>query len=91
MHASALISVKGLVQGVGYRYFAYRQATQLDLNGYVRNNPDSSVESYVEGPRNNIEEYLEALRRGPQMSRVTSVKVRWQEYQNRYDKFEIVF
>jgi acylphosphatase len=91
MYASAFITIRGLVQGVGYRYFAYNQATQLDLKGYVRNNPDSSVESYVEGLRTDIEIYVEALRRGPRMSRVTAVDVNWAENQNRYDKFDITF
>ena len=91
MYSAAFISVKGLVQGVGYRYFAYRQATNLDLTGYVRNRPDSSVESYAEGVKVDIEEYIEALRRGPQMARVTSVNVRWDEYQHRYASFDITF
>ena len=43
--------VHGDVQGVGYRFFAQRQAARLGLRGYVRNLRDGTVEVVAEGPR----------------------------------------
>ena len=45
MDVCAHITVRGVVQGVGYRYFAYLEAQSYKLNGYVRNKTDGSVES----------------------------------------------
>ena len=49
--------VFGRVQGVGFRYFALRQAELLGVTGFARNHPDGSVEVVAEGP----EESLAAL------------------------------
>ena len=89
MYRTARIIVRGVVQGVGFRYFAYREATGLGLKGYVRNRPDGSVETEVEGEMGLIQEYIKALRRGPAFSHVTDVQVEWKEYQNKYQSFSI--
>jgi acylphosphatase len=58
-------TVRGDVQGVGFRWFVQRQADQLGLVGWVANRPDGSVEAVAEGPRDRLDQLLEALRRGP--------------------------
>ena len=50
MKISCRIIVKGQVQGVGYRYFAQRQAEQTGLCGYVKNLYNGDVEVFVEAP-----------------------------------------
>jgi len=57
--------VQGLVQGVGFRYFVYRQAVRLGLRGFVRNRPDGSVEVAAEGDEAALRDLEEALWRGP--------------------------
>ncbi len=49
MQIGAHIIVRGLVQGVGFRYFAYRHAVNLGLTGWVRNLYNDDVELEVEG------------------------------------------
>ncbi|MBU4444237.1 acylphosphatase, partial [bacterium] len=49
MQIHAEIVVRGMVQGVGYRYFAYRKANQYGLCGYVKNLPRDDVQCEVEG------------------------------------------
>ena len=44
-------TVRGRVQGVGYRVFALREASHLELDGFVANEMDGSVRVVVEGPR----------------------------------------
>ncbi len=57
--------VSGLVQGVGYRYFAHSAAQQLGIAGYVRNLSDGRVEVYAIGAEVQLRALLEDLRRGP--------------------------
>lgn len=60
------ILVRGRVQGVGFRYFAFDVALDLGLSGYVRNLPDGrTVEAVVQGTVENVERFTEALRKGP--------------------------
>ncbi len=69
--------VRGIVQGVGFRYFVQRQARSLGLRGWVRNRPDGTVEVWVEGPRPHLQALLKALRAGPPHARVDEVTVTW--------------
>ena len=85
----AHIVVKGLVQGVGYRYFASRRAVQLGLTGFVRNLPDGRVELWACGDRGLISEFIALLRVGPRGSRVNDLGVEWGQPMETYDKFEI--
>ena len=67
--------VEGRVQGVGFRFFAERAARELGVHGWVRNLPDGRVESLAEGDEEIVSRYLDRLRAGPSMSRVTGVRV----------------
>jgi acylphosphatase len=91
MDARARIVVHGMVQGVGFRYFAYRQATIRGLKGYVRNRPDGTVESVVEGERGMIEDYVRELNIGPRYARVTRVDVQWEPFVGEFKSFEVRF
>ncbi|GAF26986.1 acylphosphatases [Moorella thermoacetica Y72] len=71
--------VKGFVQGVGFRYFVLRQAAALQLNGWVRNRYNGSVEGVVEGPEAEVKEFLDRCRRGPAWAEVKEVKVQYEE------------
>lgn len=59
------VRVSGRVQGVGYRYFAQRQATALGLTGYVRNLTDGEVEVVAQGDEQALASLVEDLRCGP--------------------------
>ncbi|MEK7872461.1 MAG: acylphosphatase, partial [Chloroflexota bacterium] len=49
-------TVRGRVQGVGYRSFAQAWARALGLKGYVQNLSGGAVEVRAEGPRERLEE-----------------------------------
>ncbi len=66
--------VQGRVQGVGFRWFALRQAEALGLVGWVRNQDDGSVEVVARGPSAAIGQMEEALRRGPSGARVVHLE-----------------
>lgn len=86
---SAEFIVSGLVQGVGFRYFVYRNATALGLNGYVKNLNNGNVLTVVEGRKDLVEELYERLKIGPMRAYVKSVSQKIQTYQGIYDSFEI--
>jgi len=69
--------VRGEVQGVGYRYFARREAQSRGLDGFVRNHADGSVEVVAEGPRAQLDALVLALNRGPTAARVERVDCEW--------------
>jgi acylphosphatase len=58
-------TVRGRVQGVGYRYFVVRQARRLELAGWVANEFDGSVRTVAEGSESAIDGLEAALREGP--------------------------
>ncbi len=89
MEISASITVKGLVQGVGFRYFVFSVATKLSLRGYTRNLFNGDVEIEVEGNRSAIEALIKEVKVGPRMSRVTDLVVEWKPPTNTYKQFSI--
>jgi acylphosphatase len=86
---AAEIIVEGQVQGVGFRAFAQRRATQLGLSGYVMNLRDGRVRARVEGKRRLVEELARDLEKGPPLSRVERVSVRWMPPTGRFVGFQI--
>jgi acylphosphatase len=69
------IHVKGRVQGVWFRAWAVEQATELGLDGWVRNRQDGSVEAVAVGPAARVEEMIARCHRGSPASRVDRVIV----------------
>ena len=62
------------MQGVGYRAWVEHQAIARDLEGWVRNRRDGSVEAVFAGPADIVSEMIAACRRGPSMARVDAVQ-----------------
>lgn len=85
----AKVIVRGLVQGVNYRWFTQRRASDLRLTGFVRNAADGSVQLTVEGTREEIEHLLDALRIGPSAAVVESVHVEWHAPSGEFERFEV--
>ena len=83
--------VKGIVQGVGYRYFVAREARRLGLRGFVRNLQDRSVEVVVEGNHRRVEEFKLELEDGPPGAVVRSIEQEEIDTGGRFSKFEVVF
>jgi acylphosphatase len=63
--------VSGIVQGVGFRFFAERVAAQLGIAGYVKNLFDGRVEVYAIGNAAQLDALKDELRRGPRMATVS--------------------
>jgi acylphosphatase len=70
-------TVRGRVQGVGFRYHVLRAGMDLDLRGWVANEADGSVRTVAEGPRADLESFLGTLEEGPPAANVDRVVVAW--------------
>jgi acylphosphatase len=68
-------TVRGRVQGVGFRYWVVRRATDLGVTGWVANELDGSVHCVAEGPIAALDQLEELLRRGPIGAIVEDVQV----------------
>ena len=62
--------VSGRVQGVGFRQYVEKQATNYSISGVVRNLEDGRVEFFAKGTDESLEEFERAVRRGPMLSAV---------------------
>ena len=70
------ILVEGIVQGVGFRPFVYRIATEASLNGYVRN-LGNVVEIILQGSHQDMEEFLFNLQNKlPPIAKINNIETR---------------
>jgi acylphosphatase len=69
------LSIRGKVQGVGYRYAIQQEATRLGIVGWVRNRADGTVEALVQGDARAVEMLIGWARSGPPAARVQEVTV----------------
>jgi len=82
-----LVTVRGRVQGVGYRAFAAEQAKRRQLSGWAKNEWDGTVQVVAEGDETVLGSFLQALREGPSLARVEGVDVAWEPAQNNLSPF----
>lgn len=89
MHSRVHCRVRGRVQGVFFRQSTFKQATQLDLAGWVRNCPDGSVEVIAEGPEAALQSLVAWLQRGPKLALVSRVEAEWGDASRDLERFEV--
>ncbi len=82
-------AVSGVVQGVFFRRFVHREATQLGLHGRVRNLFDGRVEVEAEGERSKLEQLVRRLHKGPPGAQVTEVVTEWCDCRQEYEDFRV--
>jgi acylphosphatase len=75
----AHVLIRGRVQGVFFRAQARERALALGVAGWIRNNPDGSVEAVFEGPQEQVQSLLRWCARGPAGAVVEAVETRWEE------------
>lgn len=66
--------VYGRVQGVGFRYFTWREAEKIGLCGTVRNRLDGSVEVIAQGSEAQLAQFEQWLQHGPKTAKVERVE-----------------
>ncbi len=75
-HLAVGMQVHGVVQGVGFRYHARREAERLGVSGWVRNDPDGTVVGHLEGPSSSVRALVAWCRGGPEHAQVDRVDTR---------------
>lgn len=83
------VVIEGRVQGVGFRFSTYAEASALGLTGWVRNLYDGRVEAEFEGPREVLDRMLTWCRSGPSLAQVTNLEAVWDQGEPRYAEFSI--
>ncbi len=91
MDGAIRLSVSGVVQGVGFRYFVKRSADALGLVGWVQNESDGTVSCEAEGDEGMLQEFVTLVRIGNSPSTVSGVKEQNLEWSGQYTSFEIRF
>ena len=89
MDAARRFLVSGLVQGVGFRYWALKRAREHDLVGYVKNLNDGRVEIVAEGSDETLDAMRDDLHVGSGTSKVAHVEESPLEPSGRYATFSI--
>ncbi len=87
----AKLIIKGIVQGVNFRYYTQREARKNNLTGWVRNLPDGSVAALFEGEEEDVEMMIQWCRHGPPSSRVTELIAQKEEFRGEFQSFSILF
>jgi acylphosphatase len=68
--------IRGRVQGVGYRAFTQYTAERRNVEGWVRNRRDGSVEVVLAGEADAVREVIDLCRKGPPGARVDAIAAR---------------
>ena len=88
----AHLVIEGRVQGVFFRQSSEERASGLGLCGWVKNIKSGAVETVVEGPEEEVEEFVRWCRRGPHFAKVSRVtEERHLIEAQEYDRFSIKF
>lgn len=74
MNVTRQFFVSGMVQGVGYRFFAQRVAARYQVTGYVKNLLDGRVEVLAVGPPKKVEAFKTELAVGPAYANVANIE-----------------
>ena len=83
------ITVRGVVQGVGFRMYCQWEANRLGLQGYVRNRSDGAVEIVADGPAEAVEQLIAWAKHGPPSAVVEDVSVEYAEPNGEFGEFGI--
>lgn len=79
--------VQGRVQAVGFRAFVQQNALQIGVTGWVRNVGYDTVEALAEGTKDQIESFLQMIKRGPTISRVDESREEWEQATGEFKSF----
>ncbi|HET55829.1 MAG TPA: acylphosphatase [Ignavibacteria bacterium] len=83
------IIAKGLVQGVGFRWFVLKHAQQFGLKGYTKNLFSGEVFTVAEGEKFLLDEFVKKIKVGPMHADVRDISIKWCEAKNEFTHFEI--
>lgn len=84
--------VQGCVQGVGFRYFTQHAAVSHDIVGWVKNEDDGAVSLEAYGEDNNVDHFLEEIKKGPsRFAKVSEMDVNRLNGDPEYASFDVKY
>ena len=81
---SVHIIIRGVVTGVGFRWWLKKEAEKRNIYGFVKNRTENEVEAVFLGENKSVDELVKLARKGPSSARVESLSI--QNYQKEYLK-----
>lgn len=81
--------VQGRVQAVGFRAYVQQHAMQIGVTGWVRNVGYGTVEAVAEGSKEQIEWFLQMVKRGPMGARVDDSREEWDQAKGEFESFGV--
>ncbi len=81
--------VKGRVQGVGFRAHVEYHSLQIGVFGWVRNLGHDTVETVAEGTREQLDQFIEMVKKGPRASRVDEARVEYEPLTGQLNGFTV--
>ena len=82
------IKIYGIVQRVGFRHFLLKNAEDLNITGYVKNDEEGSVSVFAVGEKEQLDKFVQKCKKGPERAKVDLVEVNEAEAIN-FKDFEI--
>lgn len=82
---------KGHVQGVGFRYFVLKKASQFEVTGFVKNLYPNGVEVVAEGEKAEVERFFQEIREGPVSASIRDIVEEWSPYSGNYETFQVEY
>jgi acylphosphatase len=89
MKIRTTVTIRGLVQGVGFRHYTAKNAKRHGLTGWVTNLPDGSVQACFEGEASEVQAVVDWCRTGPELASVDEVGEQTGEYTGEFGEFFI--
>ena len=89
MNCRVHLFISGRVQGVFFRWTVKQKARKIRIRGWVKNLPDGQVEAILESEKEKAEELIEWIKKGVHLAKVDDIKIKWEDYQNEFDNFEV--
>ena len=83
------ISIFGRVQAVGFRDWMKEQAEKRGLFGWVRNASDGSVEAFIQGEDESLNDLLAVSWEGPDLADVEDVLTQDTKVDESFNSFDI--
>lgn len=84
------IFISGRVQSVGFRAFTKREASALNVKGWVKNLRDGRVELVIQAKKNNIDKMIQKIKKGPSFAKVENIEIK-EENLSDFKKFKIKY
>lgn len=85
------VHIEGRVQGVGFRYFVYKNARRRGVAGWVRNLEDGRVEAHFEGSSEQVHVLIELCKKGPAGAKVKQVDTQPETPSGRGESFDFKY